>query len=200
MTRRDYRALPGRLRLRAVRVDVRRRGFRTRRLVVVTTLRDAGAYPREDLAELYRRRWAAELNLRSLKQTLQMDILRGRTPAVVRQEVWAHLLVYNLLRAVMAQAAAAAGVRPEELSFAAALQALNAFLPHLRAAASEAAAARLWVALLAALGQERVGNRPDRVEPRAVKRRPKNHARLTEPRAEARRRLRKEGKPAGKKR
>jgi hypothetical protein len=200
MAKGDYRALPGQLRLRAVRVDVRRRGFRTRRLVVVTTLRDVHTYPREDLAELYRRRWAAELNLRSLKQTLRMDVLRGQTPAVVRKEVWAHLLVYNLIRAVMAQAAAAVGVRPEELSFAGALQALNAFVPHLRAAEGEAAVTRLWLTLLWALGQERVGQRPDRVEPRAVKRRPKNHARLTEPRAEARRRLKREGKPAGKKR
>jgi hypothetical protein len=200
MSRADYRALPERLRLRAVRVDVRQRGFRTRQLVLVTTLRDAHSYTRADLAALYRRRWAAELNLRSLKQTLQLDILRGQTPEVVRKEVWAHLLVYTIIRAVMAQAAAAAGVRPEELSFAGALQALNAFLPHLRAADSETAVARLWVALLGALGRERVGNRPDRVEPRAVKRRPKNHPRLTEPRAAARRRRKKDGRRVGKKR
>jgi Transposase DDE domain len=199
MTAAEYAVMPEKLRLRAVRVDVRRRGFRTRRLVLVTTLRDAQAVTREDLAELYRRRWQAELNLRSLKQTLQMDILRGKTPGVVRKEVWAHLLVYNIVRTVMAQAAALAGLRPDAVSFAGALQTLNAFLPHLRAAATEAAALRLWVVLLAAIAADRVGQRPDRYEPRAVKRRPKNYSWLKEPRAQARQRLRKRAKRVGKK-
>jgi hypothetical protein len=178
------------LRLRVVRVDVRPRGFRTRRLVLGTTLLDAEAVTLEDLAELYRRRWQAELHLRSLKTTLQMDILRGKTPELVRKEVWAHLLVYNVVRIVMAQAARGVGARPDELSFAGALQTVNAFLPHLRTAAPEAEAAALGAALLAALAQHRVGDRPDRYEPRAVKRRPKKFPRLKEPRAEARRRLR----------
>ena len=78
-------------------------GFRTRLLVVATTLLDAGEYPRGDLALLYRARWWAELDLRALKETLQMGVLRGVTPAMVRKEVWAHLLGYNLLRGLMAE-------------------------------------------------------------------------------------------------
>src|SRR5262245_30498188 len=103
-----------------------------------------------------------------------MDLLRGQTPAVVRKEVWAHLLAYNVVRAVMAQAARQAGVGPDGLSFAGAVQAVNAFAPHLQTAATAAAWARLWSALVTAVATHRVGNRPDRVEPRAVKRRPKN--------------------------
>ena len=200
MTAAEYAAMPDKIRLRAVRVNVRRVGFRTRRVVLVTTLRDAQTYTGEDLADLYRRRWQAELNLRSLKQTLQMDILRGKTPEIVRKEVWAHLLVYNVVRTVMAQAAAAASVRPDELSFAGALQMLNAFLPQLRTAASEEVALRLWLVLLAAIASHRVGDRPDRYEPRAIKRRPKNYPRLKEPRAQARQRLRQRAKRGGKKR
>jgi hypothetical protein len=200
MTEEEYQALPGWLRLRAVRVDVRQRGFRTKRLVLVTTLLDAAAVTLEDLADLYRRRWQAELNLRSLKTTLQMDILRGKTPEMVRKEVWAHLLVYNVVRMLMAQAARAAGVRPDEVSFAGALQTVNAFLPNLRTARTAEEAARLCAVLLAAIAQHRVGNRPDRYEPRAVKRRPKNFPKLKEPRADARRRLLKGAKRAGKKR
>jgi Transposase DDE domain len=200
MSDEEYQALPEWLRLRAVRVDVRRRGFRTRRLVLVTTLLDADAVTLEDLADLYRRRWQAELYLRSLKTTLGMDILRGKSPAMVRKEVWAHLLVYNVVRALMAQAARAAGVRPDEVSFAGALQTVNAFLPNLRSAPTAEEAARLCAALLAAIAEHRVGNRPDRYEPRAVKRRPKNFPRLKEPRADARRRLLKGAKRAGKKR
>ena len=196
----DYDALPEWLRLRAVRVDVRQRGFRTRQFVVVTTLTDAAAYTGEDIAELYRRRWQAELYLRSLKTTLQMDILRGQTPAVVRNEVWGHLLAYNVIRTVMAQGAATAGVRPDQLSFAGALQTVNAFLPHLRTARTLDEAAALWGALVVAVAYHRVGNRPDRIEPRAVKRRPKHYPKLAVPRAEARRRLKRRVKPVGKRR
>lgn len=200
MTEAEYEALPEWLRLRVVRVDVRQRGFRTRRLVLVTTLTEATAYAAEDLAALYRRRWQAELDLRALKTTLQMDILRGQTPAMVRKEVWAHLLAYNVVRGLMVQAARGAGVRPEEVSFTGALQTLNAFLPHLRQARSAEEASRLWDVLIAAIGQHRVGDRPDRSEPRVVKRRPKNYPKLREPRPAARRRLREAPRRSGKKR
>ena len=150
---REYERLPRYLHLRAVRVLVRRLGFRTKRLVLVTTLRDAAAVTGADLAELYRRRWQAELNLRALKQGLQMDILRGQTPEMVRKEVWAHLLVYNLVRRVMAHAAAAAGVRADEVSFTGAVQTLNAFLPQMREVQTAEDAQVLWEVLLWAVGE-----------------------------------------------
>jgi hypothetical protein len=190
MSEEEYESYPEWIKLRALRVEVRPRGFRTRRLVLVTTLLDAVAYPADDLAELYRRRWQAELNLRSLKVVLQMDVLRGQSPDIVRKEIWAHLLAYNLVRGLMAQAAKGVGVRPDEVSFKGALHALNAFLPKLQGARTEAESGRLWRRLLALIGRRRVGGRPNRYEPRKVKRRPKNYARLTRPRAEERRRLR----------
>ena len=200
LSRREYDRLPTWLCLRAVRVLVRQPGFRTRRLVLVTTLTDAAAVTGADLADLYRRRWQAELNLRALKQGLQMDILRGHSPEMVRKEVWAHLLVYNLVRLVLAQAAAAAGVRADAVSFTGALQTVNAFLPEMRAAQTAEEARVLWEVLLWAVAEHRVGDRPDRYEPRAVKRRPKNFPRLSEPRAAARRRLRRRVKRARRKR
>jgi len=190
MAQKEYDGLPQWLYLRALRVDVRQRGFRTRCLVLVTTLTDAHAYPAADLAELYRRRWQVELNLRSLKTTLQMDILRGESPDVVRKEVWAHLLVYNIVRGLMMQAAVAAGLRPDQISFKGALQTVNAFLPYLLRAESPAVAAGLWSAMIEAIACHHVGDRPDRYEPRAVKRRPKNYPKLKMTRAEARRCLR----------
>jgi Transposase DDE domain len=152
------------------------------------------------LADLYRRRWQAELHLRSLKQTLQMDILRCKTPEMVRKEIWAHLLVYNLVRTVMAQAAAQAQIRPDEISFAGALQTINAFLPDMQALQTTEDAQVLWEVLLWAVGEHRVGNRPDRYEPRAVRRRAKNYRRLREPRKQAREKLRKGATRVGKKR
>jgi len=103
--RATYDALPGSLTVRETRVRVEQPGFRTTSLVVATTLLDAEAFTAADLADLYRARWNAELDLRSLKRTMQMDVLRCKTPELVRKEVWAHVLAYNLVRAVMAQAA-----------------------------------------------------------------------------------------------
>lgn len=183
-----YAAIPTTLAIREVRVLVRLPGFRTRRLVVVTTWLDAQAAPREDVALLYRLRWYAELDLRALKQTLHMDVLRGRTAAMVRKEVWAHLLVYNLLRGTMALAARQAGLFPVQLSFTGALQAVNAFAATLATAGSEQLAA-LSRQLRAIVGSYRLPGRPNRVEPRARKRRPKGYPLLNDTRAQARKRL-----------
>jgi len=185
MTPEEYASYPDWIKIRLLRVVVRVRGFRTRRLVLVTTLLDGLTYSCEDLAELYRRRWQAELNLRSLKTILQMDILRGQSPDTVRKEVWMHLLAYNVVRQLIAQAAAQAEVRPDQLSFTGALHAINAFLPRLQGARTEAEAQRLWSRLLRLIGRRRVGDRPDRYERRKVKRRPKNYARLTMPREQS---------------
>jgi hypothetical protein len=180
-----YQALPEELQLREVRVRVRQPGFRTRVVVVVTTLLDADAYAAKDLAELYRLRWHAELDLRSLKITLGMDVLRCKSPAMVRKEVWAHLLAYNLIRAVMAQAAENLGADPRTLSFTGALQALTAFGERLLDAEG-AKVENLYEWLLLTIGAHQVGDRPDRVEPRARKRRPKDYPNLRGPRHEAR--------------
>jgi hypothetical protein len=185
MDQATYQALPAQLELREVRVRVRQGGFRTKVVVVVTTLLDADTYSAEDLAELYRLRWHAELDLRSLKITLGMDVLRCKSPAMVRKELWAHLLAYNLIRAVMAQAAEETGADPRDLSFTGALQALTAFAERLLGAA-EAQRDELYEWLLLTIGAHQVGDRPDRVEPRARKRRPKDYPNLNGPRHQAR--------------
>jgi hypothetical protein len=164
---------------------VDRPGFRTESLVVVTTLCDAEEYTSKEIAELYRDRWLAELDIRAIKITLAMDVLRCKTPEMVRREVWTHLLAYNLIRRSILQSAQASGCSPRELSFTAALQAIAASWM-VAALADRSLFGALLDAHLANLAGHRVGNRPDRVEPRAVKRRPKPHRLLTKPRAEAR--------------
>ena len=190
MTQKEYEAIPDELQVRVVRVWVRLPGFRVKKLTVATTLLDPEVASREEVAQLYRARWQAELNLRTIKQTLQMDVLRGQTPAMVRKELWGHLLVYNIVRGLMAQAARAAGLEPREVSFKGAVQTFNAFWPLLKVARTEAEALRLWVVMIWAMGQHEVGDRPNRYEPRKVKRRPKHYGHLNESRAEAKRRLR----------
>jgi hypothetical protein len=117
LDRAAYRALPDSITVREARVQVLQPGFRTKSVVVVTTLLDPRQTTTEDLAALYRARWNAELDLRSIKAAMQMRELRGKTPQLVRKEVWAHALAYNLIRTVMAQAAGRHGVLPRSISF-----------------------------------------------------------------------------------
>ena len=175
-----YAALPDELTLREVRVRVTQKGFRTKRLVVVTTLLNAEEYPAHEIAELYRRRWQAELNLRSIKTVLQMDHLRCKTPHRVRNEFFMHLVGYHLIRRIMTLAALESGARPCEVSFQGALQTLTAFLPML---CSNASLNRWCNALLTAIATHAVDDRPDRYEPRLLKRRLKKYKHLREPRA-----------------
>lgn len=184
-----YASLPARLAVREVRVRVAAVGFRTKMLVVATTLVDAAAFGREDVAVLYRMRWYAELDLRSLKQTMQMDILRCESPEMVQKEVWAHLLAYNLLRGQMAKAAEEGGLVPLQVSFKGALQMVNAFASILWTAEVDEIA-EIMRRLREAIRSQRVGNRANRYEPRARKRRPKHYPLLNESRPDARSRLR----------
>jgi hypothetical protein len=188
MGREEFAALPRVLVMRELRVRVDRPGFRTRSFVVVTTLLDPAAFPGGELASLYRRRWHAELDIRSLKVAMRMDVLRCQSPAMVRKEFWAHLLAYDLIRGAMAEAARRHCVSPRELSFQGARQTLEAFRGELGRARGGSAAV-LVEAALKAMASHRVGDRPDRVEPRVVKRRPKAYPRMQVPRAIARRRL-----------
>jgi len=180
-----YASLPDALEVRELRVRVGQRGFRTRAFVAVTTLLDAEAFPHADVAVLYRVRWLAEVDLRALKQTLQLDVLRCKSPELVRKELWAHLLAYNLVRGLMAQAARQAGVLPLQLSFKGAVQAVNAFAAVWQAA-KPGERAEVAARLRALVAAQRVGDRPNRSEPRARKRRPKEYALLKHPRDEAR--------------
>lgn len=175
----QYAALPESLTVREVRVEVEQKGFRTKVLVIVTTLLDPEKYTAEEIAKLYRRRWQAELNLRSLKSVMQMDELRCKEPHRVRNEFFMHLVAYNLVRQVMAVAAAKAGVEPWTVSFKGALQTLNRMLPLL----TTGVALEVWCdALLTAIASHEVGNRPDRAEPRVKKRRPKPYKHMRQPR------------------
>jgi putative transposase len=188
MDEKTYQRMPESISLREVLVQVDQPGFRSESLVVVTTLCDARKYPREEIGELYRGRWLAELDIRAIKITLDMDVLRCKAPEMARREVWTHLLAYNLIRRSILQSAQTAGCSPRELSFTAAMQAIAASWI-VAAQACAAVFAVLVEAHLTNLAGHRVGNRPDRVEPRAVKRRPKPHRLLTKRRAEACREL-----------
>jgi len=173
------------LTLREVRTQIREPGFRVRELVVVTTLTDTQSYPKDAILDLFHDRWHVELDLRAIKQSLQMEVLRCQTPAMLHKEIWAHLLAYNLVRKVMAQAAIEAHLNPRQISFMGTVQTLNAFRDLLLGATADELQ-RLAKIILVAVASHRVGDRPNRCEPRAVKRRPKQYARLKKPRAELR--------------
>jgi hypothetical protein len=180
MSGEQYRSYPESLTMRQVSVDARDRNNRAEQFKVVTTILDASIGGGQ-IGALYERRWDGEVDIRSIQVTMQMDILRGKTPAMVHKEVWAHLLAYNLLRTVMAVAAHESHVEPRAISFKGAKQVVTAFAPKLEAAPPEQRAG-LVDAMLKAVAYHRVGDRPGRWEPRARKRRPKPGTRLTQPR------------------
>ncbi len=180
MTGEQYRRYPESLTMRQVSVDARGKDNRAERFRVVTTILDT-SIDGGQIGGLYERRWDGEDDIRSIKSTMKMGILRCKTPEMVEKEIWVHLLAYNLLRTVMAVAASANGVEPREISFKGTKQALTAFAPKLEAARPRQRA-RLVDAMLKAVAYHRVGDRPGRWEPRARKRRPKPTKRLNQPR------------------
>jgi len=183
-----YARMPAQLRLREVQVHVAERGYRVQSFVVVTTLLDSKSYPADELATLYRRRWLVELDLRTLKSTLKLDVLRCKSPEMARKELRTGLLAYNLIRQTMLQAAIAAERSPRELSFTVALQTIAA--AWMVAVITDEHQELLVQLRLEHMASHRIGNRPNRIEPRAIKRRPKPHDLLTEPRDQARAKLR----------
>jgi IS4 transposase len=183
-----YAALPDTLALREMRTQLATPGCRVEQIVVITTLCDPETFNTADILALYHQRWHAELDLRSIKTQMKMEILRCKSPDMVRKEIWAHLLAYNLVRKVMAQAAVAHRRTPRQISFAGAVQTLNEFRLLVLQASGEQQS-ELTRRILAAIARHRVGNRPDRCEPRKVKRRPKGYSRLLIPRAKERAKL-----------
>ena len=189
MSRSQWEALPETLTVRLIRVVVDTPGFRSQRLVVATSLLDPKAYPRDRIAALYGDRWTVELRLRELKTTLGLDVLRGQSPDIVLKEIYMHLLAYNLIRSLMAEAAATHATDLHRLSFAGTLDRLNAALPYLALLGRDGRAQMLYEWVLACIARDPLPSRPERVEPRAVKRRPKPYPLLNKPRHQMRKAL-----------
>jgi hypothetical protein len=185
--RATWEALPETMEIRELRFHVTQPGFRPVHITIATTLVDAIAYPAADLAALYRERWHCELDLRSLKTALQMTHLRCKTPEMVRKEMWAHFLAYNLIRKTMAESARHQDVLPRHLSFKGAVQTMNSFAPYFALCITDKN--ELWAELLTAIAAHVVGNRPNRLEPRKLKYRLGKFTYMTRPRTEERRTL-----------
>jgi Transposase DDE domain len=189
MDEETYAQIPEELTVRELRITVDQPGFRVNELVLVTTLLDAEVDTKQEVAQLFLQRWNIELDFRSIKDVLQMDVVRCKTPEMVRKEIWMHLLAYNLIRGVMVDAAEAHGKKPRHLSFKGALQTMTAFQDALRWA-TPSDREHLMKEMLKAIASHKVGDRFGRTEPRANKRRPKQQRYLMEPRSQARKRLR----------
>lgn len=175
----QWAQLPKELTLRLVRCHLPLRGFRTRQVVLVTTLLDSQRYPLAELGRLYRRRWEMELTLRNLKTTLQMDQLSCKTPANIARELRLHLLMHNLVRRLMLEAARQHRTALSRISFAGALSAARRYAEALLHSKSQRKRQALFAELIRVLANDQVPDRPGRREPRAMKRRPKPYPLLT---------------------
>jgi Transposase DDE domain len=178
MSAERFAALPATLRVRELQYTLARPGFRVRQVTLVTTLVDSQVYTKQHLAEAYGLRWAIETGFDHLKTTMNMNVLRCQTVAGVMKELTMFLLVYNLVRMTMCEAARRQSVPIERISFVDALRWL--------------ATAQVGDPLPALVVNPR---RPGRLEPRAVKRRPKPYQLLNHPRHELTQRLITQGVP-----
>jgi len=182
MSLEEYRQYPEEIRVREVKADKK---------ILVTSLTDPRKVAKKALSDLYWQRWNVELDLRNIKTTLGMEKLSGKTADMCEKEMWVYILAYHLIRLLMAQAAVNAGILPRQISFKHALQMWLAWsqLQFVINATKDEDIEKLFK-LIARI---QVGNRPGRVEPRAVKQRPKPYPRLKNPRIEERNRIRKHG-------
>jgi len=179
-----YKVLPEFITVRETLIPVAQPGFRTKTIVIVTTLLDQLQTTPRDLADLYRSRWNNELDLRSIKCTLQMNELRCKTPDLVRKEIWTHILAYNLIRTIMAQAATLHNLAPRSISFKGTIQTVEAFQPIIERAHNPAHRIELCRHLLDTIATHQVADRPNRFEPRVKKHRRNHFGWLMKPRAE----------------
>jgi len=182
LTPTQWRQLPEQITIRIVRFTATIRGFRHRRITLVTTLLDPELYPALELAALYGRRWRLELSLRDVKTMMGMEHLRCQTPAMAQKEVLAYFIAHNLVRCVMAEAAAVHQAPLDRLSFKGTVDALRQYSAVLARARSGKLRRELWRDLLQCLARDVVPFRPNRREPRALKRRPKQYPLLNQPR------------------
>jgi hypothetical protein len=171
----EYATLPGEVTVRELRYRVEVPGYRVRAITLVATLLDAATYPASALADLYYRRWQVEVNFKHMKTSMKMDVLRCETVEGVLKELAVFALAYNLVRSAMVESARLRGVAPDRVSLVDAVRWLIGV--------EEADVSVLVVN----------PSRPGRVEPRVVKRRPKQYMRMTEPRPVLRKQLPKKG-------
>ena len=192
MDKETYDTIPETLELREIRYNIVEPGRRTVSIDLITTLTDADLYTKEDLAELYGFRWNCELDIRSIKDALNLGHVRCKSPEMVRIEVWTTFLGYNLIRTTAAGAALLHGKQPRQISFTSTCQYVLASWMQLSCGQlSEERFVEYCGTMLKQISECEVANRPGRLEPRQVKLRPKPYKLMQKPRAELKRELRK---------
>lgn len=160
---------------------IRVREFRVNGIVYVTTLLNERKYHCKELASIYKKRWQVEISLKNIKETMVMDMASCKTPEMVKKEIGIHFLAYNFIRTIMAEACLHQNISPNQISFKGTIQLLNKFMPYF-ISSNKKINALMYAELLIKIVTNKIGNRPGRVEPRAVKRRPKPYDMLTRPR------------------
>jgi hypothetical protein len=179
----DFAALPPSILLRQIRLRVPCKGFRTQTIILITSLLDPLAYPAQAIRALYLERWSVELHFREIKTVMALDVLRCMRPAMIEKELLMHLIAYNLIRSLIQHAALRHRVALQRISFKGAVDTLRHFADAVQAAHGRPRKqAALLDAMLLILASDLVPPRPNRSEPRAKKRRPKNYHLLTKPR------------------
>jgi hypothetical protein len=188
MSSEQYEKIPETLPLRELRFEITQPGHRAETITVITTLTDRQEYSKEDIAELYGFRWNVELDILQIKQTLNLDHVRCKSPEMVRRELWVTLLAYNLIRKLIATAAALHDKQPRQLGFTLACQTvLSCWMLLSTGSCSNTQA--MYDMMLAHIAANEVANRPGRIEPRVLKRRRHRYPLMKHARAQLREEL-----------
>src|ERR1019366_5912916 len=177
-----WKTIPEQLTVRVIRFPLHRRGYRSEAVTLVTTLLDPENYPAQDIAQLYVRRWKIELWFRDLKTSMGMEVLRCQSPQMVHKELEMFLIAYNFIRCLMVQAGAINHVTLDRLSFKGSVDSVRQFSLAIAQARSKKKQNHLILELLEVIARDEVPDPPERLEPRAVKRRPKTYQLLNRPR------------------
>ncbi len=184
MDKETYQSIPEEVTLRETKLTISQPGFRTKSFIVITTLTDPEAFSKEDIAEIYGYRWNVELDIRSIKSNLNLEHVRCKSPEMVRRELWTTMLGYNLIRSTAAAAAILHQVKPRQISFTATVQFVLQEWKCLAKGRLATDDLKAFIeTMLKAIAACRVANRPGRIEPRVLKKRPKPYKRMTKPRA-----------------
>jgi len=183
MDKETYQSIPEQMTLREIKLTITEPGFRTKSFIVITTLTDPAEFSQQEIAEIYGYRWNVELDIRSIKSNLNLEHVRCKSPEMVRRELWTTILGYNLIRSTAAAAAMLHGVRPREVSFTSTVQfVLQEWKQLARGELSAEMLTDFAVTMLKGIANCKVSNRPGRIEPRVVKRRPKPYKWMIKPR------------------
>jgi len=178
-----YDNIPECFKIREITYYIEEPGFRSKKVILFTTMLDWKLYPKESFAEIYLKRWKVELFLNSIKITMGMETLKCKSPQMIDKEIIMHIIAYNLIRMLIYQASEIHNVPIDRISFKGAVVTIKYFYPYFENCKDNKTFTKYMEKMLQIIADDKIPHRPNRIEPRAIKKRLKRFQLLTKPRS-----------------